>query len=269
MMIGIDVFHDKLRFNDQQNLYFQKAIIKPNGEYLTSCDIKETKSRNEFICKADSDSDASSVKSSELPKEERAAEFKPSAPTISQDNFLEQFITRSIKEHNVNPDIIIVHRDGVGDSMLDVVKETEVRQAKTASKNAKLIFAVAQKRIHIRFMIDNKGIIGNPPPGTLIQDASLADSNYKDYFLIPTKSSLSTVKPVRYIILQNDAEEFLPMDQFQNLTFAMCFCYPNWTDSIKLPMPTQLAHKLAYLMGETNLPRPEINPNLLKTFFYL
>lgn len=40
------------------------------------------------------------------------------------------------------------------------------------------------------------------------------------------------------------ADRKLPEDQLCQLAFALGHCYPNWTDSIKLPMPTQLAHKL-------------------------
>jgi hypothetical protein len=33
------------------------------------------------------------------------------------------------------------------------------------------------------------------------------------------------------------------------LTWALCHDYPNWTGPIKLPGPTQCAHKLAELAG--------------------
>jgi len=59
------------------------------------------------------------------------------------------------------------------------------------------------------------------------------------------------------------------MEQFQTLTFTMCHCYPNWTDAIKLPFPTQLAHKLAYQMGESAILKPTIHQDLYQTYFYL
>jgi len=251
---------------------FVAVIVKSNGDYRTSCDLVETEPRNELICKNESDSDASSQKS--VDREDKAAGYVPEVPEITKGNKLEEFIQRSVQEHDVKPDLIIVYRDGVGDSMLEAVKNTEVDQAKKGFKSAKLIFTVAQKRIHTRFMIqktEGDPSVGNPPPGTIVQDATIGETsqkvNYSDFFLIPTKSSLSTVKPVRYIVLYDD--KIVPMDQFQSLTYAMCHCYPNWTDSIKLPFPTQLAHKLASLMGESQIPKAEIHKELFKTYFYL
>jgi len=180
---------------------------------------------------------------------------------------LHNFIVRSCADHGVNPDTIIVYRDGVGDSQLEAVRATEVQQVKNASKEAKMIYTVVQKRIHTRFMVQKPdGAVGNPPPGTIIA-RDLGIERFNDFYLIPTKSSLSTVKPVHYVILHND--NHIPADQLQSLTFTMCHCYPNWTDSIKLPFPTQLAHKLAYQMGESQISKPEIHKELHKTYFYL
>jgi hypothetical protein len=57
---------------------------------------------------------------------------------------------------------------------------------------------------------------------------------------------IGTVKPVRYIVIENDnkVDQKLPLADIQNLTFTLCYLYPNWSDSIKLPAPTQLAHKV-------------------------
>jgi len=272
----------KKRFLSKKDVYTQRrsigafvaVIVKSNGEYRTSCDLVETEARNELVCKNESDSDASSQKSADT-REDKSPVYAPEVPEITKGNKLELFIQRAVQEHDVKPDLIIVYRDGVGDSMLDAVYQTEVEQAKKGCKTSKLIYTVAQKRIHTRFMITKnvaEGEIGNPPPGTIVQEyATIGETktktNYSDFFLIPTKSSLSTVKPVRFIILYDD--KILPMEQFQSLTYAMCFCYPNWTDSIKLPFPTQLAHKLASLMGESQISKAEIHKELFKTYFYL
>lgn len=125
--------------------------------------------------------------------------------------------------------------------------------------------------------------------------------------MVPTQCGLSTAKPVHYVTLYNDKYastqspstmsklfssfppnstnssqltltsralphfffSTVPMQQLQDLTFALCHCYPNWSDSIKLPVPTQLAHKLAYQMGESLISKPDIHQELYKTYFYL
>jgi len=271
MLVGIDVYHAKMRFLDKMDVYVQRRsvgafiaiLINVNtGDYLTSNNVVEVKARVELLCKGESDSDTGSVKSEGGPKD-KAADKIFEAPDITQQDGLGKFITRCLEEHKVRPDQIIVYRDGVGDSMLEAVAHTEVKQVKDACKTAKVVFAVAQKRIHTRFFVDCPRGLGNPSPGTVVRDAT---TQQEEFFLIPTKCSLSTVRPVRFVVLWND--QAVPMDQLQSLTYAMCHVYPNWPDSITVPFPIQLAHKLAFQMGES-VPSTTINPALNKSYFYL
>jgi len=125
---------------------------------------------------------------------------------------------------------------------------------------------VLQKRVHTKFIVQENNQYGNPPPGTLIDnDAKIL--GYQDFYLIPTKNNLSTVKPVHYIIVHDDG--FCSMDELQQITYTMCFLYPNWTDAIKIPFVTQAAHKLAYLLGDLEIDTPQIHQNLNRTYFYL
>jgi len=277
MMIGIDVYHAKKRFIEGSAIYHQRrsigafiaVIANKEGGYRTSCDVVEVAARKELLCKAESDSDNTSAHSvgSDPNKAADVRLEQPVGPEITQANFLQKFIQRSCAEHNVKPDAVVVYRDGVGDSMFEAVRSTEVRQCIEAVRDAKLVFTVVQKNIHTRFFVEKQsGEVGNPQPGTVVEQ-DLGYVQHPGFFLIPTKCSLSTVKPVHYAILHND--NAIPMRELQQLTFTMCHCYPNWTDSIKLPFPTQLAHKLAFQMGECLIPKPEIHKDLYKTYFYL
>jgi len=271
MLVGIDVYHAKMRFVEKQDVYVQRRslgafvavlINVSTGDYITSNQVVEVKARVELLCKAESDSDTSSVQSAGT-----AAEKLLETPAITRDDALQKFIERSMEEHGVKPDLIVVYRDGVGDSMLTAVSQTEVKQVQNACKTAKVIFSVVQKRIHTRFFIEGgpnaPAPWGNPPSGTVIADGCASN---QEFFLIPTKCSLSTVRPVRFILLHNDNS--VPLQEFQAMTYAMCHVYPNWPDSITLPFPTQLAHKLAFQMGES-VQNTTINPLLNKSYFYL
>lgn len=76
-----------------------------------------------------------------------------------------------------------------------------------------------------------------------------------------------TVKPVRYVVIEDDKK--IPRPDLQQVTNTLCYLYPNWADAIKLPFPTQLAHKLAYLMGEIKVDDPRLHASLFKTYCYL
>jgi hypothetical protein len=271
MLVGIDVYHAKMRFVERSDVYVQRrsvgafvaVLINVNtGDYITSNQVVEVKARTELLCKAESDSDTSSVQSTGTAKGDPLLE---QPPTITSSDALMKFIERSMKEHGVTPDHIIVYRDGVCDSMLNAVAQTEVKQVQNACKTAKLIFSVCQKRIHTRFFVqgNDQPPWGNPPAGTVIHDGVSSD---KEFFLIPTKCTLSTVRPVRYILLHNDGA--VPLQEFQSLTYAMGHVYPNWPDAITCPFVTQLAHKLAFQMGEC-VQNTTVNPLLHKSYFYL
>jgi len=274
MLVGIDVYHAKKKFIDQRNLYRQRrsigafiaVIIDSAGNYRTSCDIIEVEARKELIC-GDTDTGG---ENNDLQKDiiGDAAPEELECPDITRENTLQNFITRSCTEHRVDPDLVIIYRDGVGDSQLEAVEKTEVLQVKRAinQHKTKLIYTIVQKRIHTRFMIKKFNDYGNPAPGTVISN-DLGSERYEDFYLIPTKCINSTVKPVHYVILYYD--RVISLEQLQTLTFTMCHCYPNWTDAIKLPFPTQLAHKLAYQMGESAIQKPTIHQDLYQTYFYL
>lgn len=129
MLIGVDVYHAKMRFVEKQDIYFQRRSVGAfvaifinvnTGDYLTSNNVVEVKAKVELLCKAESDSDTSSVKSDGSSKN-AAVEKQFEAPEITRADTLQKFVERALAEHKVTPDQIIVYRDGVGDSMLDAV----------------------------------------------------------------------------------------------------------------------------------------------------
>jgi len=184
----------------------------------------------------------------------------PMLPKISN------FVKKTCQELKINPHTVIMYRDGVGDSQLPAVKRTEVLQVKQACPNANVIYTVVQKRIHTRFFMNTSEGAKNPAPGVVV-DSELKDIEYNDFYLISTDCSLSTVKPVRYILLEQSKS--LPMKELQQLTYNLCHCYPNWSGPVKLPLPTQMAHKLAFLVGETKVKDPQLHDSLFRTCFYL
>mmetsp|Transcript_6061 Transcript_6061/g.775 ORF Transcript_6061/g.775 Transcript_6061/m.775 type:complete len:93 (+) Transcript_6061:2111-2389(+) len=52
------------------------------------------------------------------------------------------------------------------------------------------------------------------------------------------------------------------------LTYKLCFMYYNWTGAIKVPAPTMMAHKLAYLVG-SSVHTQDMAPSISETMYYL
>uniref|UniRef100_A0A6B2LF81 Piwi domain-containing protein n=1 Tax=Arcella intermedia TaxID=1963864 RepID=A0A6B2LF81_9EUKA len=187
-------------------------------------------------------------------------------------DYLNKFLKRIVQEYRVTPKQVIVYRDGVGDGQMEIVRNTEVPQVRTAFPKAALDFVVVKKRIHNKFIVAKGGEFYNPANGTVVNDLHNVGEE-EAFYLISTTSNISTVKPVHYVFLLKQSK--IPMAEFQNLTFSLCHLYPNWPDAIKLPLPTQLAHKLAWQVGECVKPDPKIStqvtvgPSLFKTMHYL
>jgi len=271
LLIGLDVYHAKVNFEEGRNMYSQRrsigafvgCAIDANGYRLT-CDVIPVQARRELICQ---NFENANVASSSSVESEDAAGLDLEAPDITQNGQLNAFVKKTCSELKINPHTVIMYRDGVGDSQLPAVKQTEVLQVKQACPNANVIYTVVQKRIHTRFFVKTpNGDVKNPAPGVVV-DTDLRSLEYSDFYLISTDCSLSTVKPVRYIILEQSNS--LPLRELQQLTYNLCHCYPNWSGPVKLPLPTQMAHKLAFLVGETKVKDPKLHEALFKTCFYL
>ncbi|KAI1291821.1 Piwi-like protein 2 [Halotydeus destructor] len=171
------------------------------------------------------------------------------------------------------PDRIFVYRDGVGDGQLPVVQGYETMQLETAIAEysakqnlprPKLTTIVVQKRISTKmFRIVGNGF-ENPAHGTVL-DHTVTRPFWKDFFLVSQHVNQGTVTPTHYVIL-NDASA-MPVDRIQRLTYKLTHLYYNWPGTVRVPAPTQYAHKLAYLAGQNIKKTP--HENLSDLLFFL
>ncbi|WAR02486.1 PIWL1-like protein [Mya arenaria] len=162
------------------------------------------------------------------------------------------------KFHEVNnclPERIIVFRDGVGDGQLPTVYEHEVPQMLDAFKaaggqnyNPRVGVVVVKKRINSRFFARAGQGLGNPPPGTVI-DNTVTKPEWYDFFLVSQCVRQGTVTPTHYNIIHDNTG--LKPDHMQRLTYKLCHLYYNWPGTIRVPAPCQYAHKLAFLVGQS------------------
>jgi len=264
LLVGVDVYHSQRVFQSAKG-YTQRrslagfvgVLINERGGMRCSSSICPQEARQEIVGNKEKKGEK---QQSGVPKQVLEK------PTISRDSEpLHTFLMQTMRAHKFKPDVVIVWRDGVAETMIEDTKKHELSQISKALPDAKVIFTLVQKRIHARFVVQARdGRVGNPAPGIVVNDLS---PTYPDFYLVPTSCNLSTVNPVRYVIVKDD--KVMPLAEFQKLTYTMCFCYPNWTDSVKLPSPTQCAHKLAFLVGEIKAKDPTLNERLIKKYWYL
>ena len=86
-----------------------------------------------------------------------------------------------------------------------------------------------------------------------------------DFFLVPHSVTQGAVKPTHFYVAENTS--LISKDAILNFTYALCYNYYNWPDSIKIPAPCMLADKIAIYRSEIgNIPS---NVDLHKLPFYL
>ncbi|CAG0881821.1 unnamed protein product [Cyprideis torosa] len=153
------------------------------------------------------------------------------------------------------PEKIIFYRDGVGEGQIDQVKDVEVamliqRIHEKTGLPPRLAFIVVSKRINTRiFEMDGRGQYMNPRPGTVVDNVITCPEFY-DFFLVSQSVRQGTVCPTMYNIIEDTGLGLLP-DHYQMLTYRLCHMYFNWPGTVRVPAHCQMAHKLAFLTGQS------------------
>lgn len=172
-------------------------------------------------------------------------------------------IFQTYREHNngENPDHIFVYRDGVGDSMRNLVLEKElptfsklINKLYNTARPPKLTLIIVNKRISQRFTATDptSGKIMNPCPGTVIDTKVVnkeASSICYDFYLVPQNATQGSVTPTHFFVAFDDSG--LKKNVIEQFTYNLCYAYFNWAGSIKVPAPCMYAHKIAEYVLET------------------
>lgn len=109
----------------------------------------------------------------------------------------------------------------------------------------------------------------NPPQGTYVDTGFVEQSEVIngvfDFFLVPHSVTQGAVKPTHFYVASNTSE--ITKEAILNFTYALCYNYYNWADSIKIPAPCMLADKIAIYRSEIgNIPS---NIDLHRLPFYI
>merc|ERR1711957_821428 len=187
------------------------------------------------------------------------------------------------------PEHIFIYRDGVGDSMRQMVVDEELNQlhkivaeeygifqAQKDAANAKNAAGPGEaSEQEKKEQKEPEPTPIKPPKITLIivnkrvrqrffQQSEVKDGKF-DFFLVPHSVTQGSVKPTHFYVAENSSE--ISKAAILNFTYALCYNYYNWNDAIKIPAPCMLADKIAGFRSEVGtIPS---NVDLHKLPFYL
>ncbi len=109
----------------------------------------------------------------------------------SMKNMMARALESYQQENGVLPDKILIYRDGVGDSRLEITKQHELAQIRSLFGRAvydgggyrpKVSMVIVSKRISTR-LITAGGRAENPPPGTVV-DHTITKKNWDNFYMI-------------------------------------------------------------------------------------
>ena len=168
------------------------------------------------------------------------------------------------------PTQLVFFRDGVGESMIEVILEKEVKKTlellekKFGTERPKLTQIHVTKRIDDRFSV--KGINGltNPDQGLLVTEQA-TKSERVNFFLVAQKVNQGTANPTHYEVVYDEAN--MDLAQLCQITHDLTWNYFNWFGPVKVPSPVQYAHKLCALVGE--IQDTILDSNLKTSNYYL
>ena len=166
------------------------------------------------------------------------------------------------------PSLIIVYRDGVSETQEEFVRSIEIQGLKKIISEFKdyspeIIYLVVRKGVNQRFFTGRGGNYVNPKAGTLVLDESICDEN--EFYLITSTVTQGNAAPVKYRIIENSSN--VPKAVLAKFSYSLCHLYFNWKGPIKIPVPIQLSHKIAYLVGESV--HRDAGMGLRKSLWYL
>lgn len=172
------------------------------------------------------------------------------------------------------PDNIVIFRDGVGETQHAAVKAYEVRALRGAFEtigggyNPNFAYMIVNKLTAAKFYNVQGANVSNPPIGLIVDTPPLVE--FPDFYLVAHAVTQGIAKPTLYKAAAwqvDEREEEAYFNAVKQLAFNSCFSYFNWTGAIKSPAPTMMAHKIAYMIGQSV--KEDIQPNIRGLPFYL
>ena len=188
------------------------------------------------------------------------------------------------------PELIVIYRDGVGESQKSEVFNVEVESitrifaTKIPDYKPNFMFAVVNKKQHTRFFKEadylsggyggrggrrgysdrELGVYQNPDPGTIIH-SDIINSNLYEFLIMPQYVNEGTGTPVRIHVIYDTIN--LPICAFEDFTNSLCYAYDNWQGPIRTPAPCKYAYSHAKLISKNIKCKP--NPKLLHNKYFI
>ena len=166
---------------------------------------------------------------------------------------MEGLFNNYYRKNSKVPQSLLFFRDGVGDTMFNLVLREEIpkiyiafhRCFPTYPKELKVTFLICQKRHSVKFFPEAKDSDrnGNVNPG-LVVDKDIVNKETTEFYLQSHATINGTGRPCRYTVLVDDNN--ISLGDLENLTFSLSHLFTRCMRSIGIVAPARYAHLLCF-----------------------
>jgi len=176
-----------------------------------------------------------------------------------------QFSLRKLSKHITKknktlPGGIIIYRQGVSKEQKEILWPEIDNIEKLLNGNGSLTmlkqnpipyyYVLVNKKTHLKFFeisgSGNKENYNNPQTGLVLFD-QVTDLNIFEFYMQPQLVTQGTATPTNYhVAFGNLGLERSILD----LTYGLCFGYPNWQGPVRVPVCLKLAEKLSKMTAK-------------------
>ena len=171
--------------------------------------------------------------------------------------FIEEAIPIYEKNNGEKPKNIIIYRQGVSDTLKEVLK-VEIEQIEQVCKNHNILFyyILVNTKTTFKFFEKTENSYINPSAGLLVTDG-VTSRNRFEFFIQPQQVTGGSATPTKFHIAYGnmDFPEIIP-----KFTYDLCHIYSNWQGTVRIPNVIKAAEKLSKMTVKST--QQELNENL-------
>ena len=190
-------------------------------------------------------------------KEEIIFEDKIEQIQFCVSTFIEEAIPIYEKKNGEKPKNIIIYRQGVSDTLKEVLK-VEIQQIEQVCKNHNILFyyILVNTKTTFKFFEKTGNTYINPGAGLLVSDGVISKNRF-EFFIQPQQVTGGSATPTRFHVAYGNMNfpEIIP-----KFTYDLCHIYSNWQGTVRTPNVNKAAEKLSKMTVKTT--QDELNENL-------
>jgi len=186
-------------------------------------------------------------------------------------SFLEKAVQFYFKKNKKLPGGIVIYRQGVSKEQKEILKAEMNSIDKLLrglqgglnflkEKPLPYYYIIVNKKVNIKFFEKDEGknrvSYDNPKSGLIICD-KVTDDKIFEFYLQPQVVTQGTATPTNYHVAFGNLNA---PNLVLNLTYGLCFLYPNWQGPVRVPAPLKASEKLSKLTAQVT--KENINERL-------